>query len=180
MLGCLGVHAMGQLSYPGPRGSRRLASLSVRRVRDFLPRGLAWTASGIFTASAGTIAWAAAQPAYHPAPSTSPSDGPSFFHDGRIPGTQLAACLGAALLLLAVGTVLVLWLIARRRQLEALDAGDNALLRTIAMNRLLRTVSTVAAGLAAAASCSWNGTTARPPQPAAGRSGRWQLPCSPL
>ncbi|MFE4543722.1 hypothetical protein [Arthrobacter sp. NPDC056727] len=154
VLGCLGVHALGQLSYPGPRGSRRLASLSVRRIRDFLPRGLAWTTLGICAASAGTIAWAALQPAYRPLPPSTPQDGvsgPSFFHDGRIPGTELAACLGAALLLLTAGTVLVLWLIARRRQLEALDAGDNILLRTIAMNRLLRTVSTVAAGLAAIA-----------------------------
>ncbi|MBT2547428.1 hypothetical protein [Arthrobacter sp. ISL-65] len=155
VVGCLGVHALGQLSYPGPRGSRRLATLSVRRVRDFLPWKLAWTTLGIFAASAGTIAWAAMQPAFRPVPPVTPPNGttgPTFFHDGRIPGTELAACLATGLLLLAAGTVLVLWLISRRRQLEALDAGDNALLRTIAMNRLLRTVSTVAAGLAAIAS----------------------------
>ncbi|HKS00529.1 MAG TPA: hypothetical protein VJS86_02560 [Arthrobacter sp.] len=172
VLGCLGVHALGQLSYPGPRRSRRLATLSVRRIRDFLPRGLAWTTLGVFAACAGAIAWAAVQPAYRPVPPTGPSDGvsgPSFFHDGRIPGTELAACLAAALLLLAAGTVLVLWLIARRRQLEALDAGDNALLRTIAMNRLLRTVSTVAAGLAAIA-----GNFASRPEPATATS--WTNP----
>jgi hypothetical protein len=172
VLGCVGVHALGQLSYPGPRSSRRLATLSVRRVRDFLPRPLAWTTLGIFAASAGTIVWAALQPAYRPVPPITPSDGatgPSFFQDGRIPGTELAACLGSALLLLAAGTVLVLWLISRRRQLEALDAADNALLRTVAMNRLLRTVSTVAAGLAAIA-----GNFASRPEPATSTS--WTNP----
>jgi hypothetical protein len=164
VVGCLGVHALGQLSYPGPRGSRRLATLSVRRIRDFLPRKLAWTTLGIFAASAATIAWAATLPAHRPLPYTSPPHGeagPTVGGDGRIPGTELAACLAAALILLAAGTVLVLWLISRRRQLEALDAGDNVLLRTIAMNRLLRTVSTVAAGLAAIA-----GNFASRPDPA--------------
>ncbi|MDP9694184.1 UNVERIFIED_ORG: hypothetical protein J2X79_001739 [Arthrobacter globiformis] len=164
VVGCLGVHALGQLSYPGPRGSRRLATLSVRRVRDFLPWKLAWTALGIFAASAATITWAAMQPGYRPLPYTSPpygESGPNVGGDGRIPGTELAACLATALILLAAGTVLVLWLISRRRQLEALDAGDNVLLRTIAMNRLLRTVSTVAAGLAAIA-----GNFASRPDPA--------------
>ncbi|MDQ1059680.1 hypothetical protein QFZ23_003581 [Arthrobacter globiformis] len=162
--GCLGVHALGQLSYPGPRSPRRLATLSVRRVRDSLPRKLAWTTLGIFAASAATIAWTAMQQAYRPLPYASPpygESGPTVGGDGRIAGTELAACLGAALLLLAAGTMLVLWLISRRRQLEALNAGDNVLLRTIAMNRLLRTVSTVAAGLAAIA-----GNYATRPDPA--------------
>jgi hypothetical protein len=162
--GCLGVHALGQLSYPGPRGPRRLATLSVRRVRDFLPRKLAWTTLGIFAGAAAAIAWAATQQAYSPLPYASPpygEPGPTVGGDGRIAGTELAACLGAALLLLAAGTTLVLWLISRRRQLEALDAGDNVVLRAIAMNRLLRTVSTIAAGLAAIA-----GNYATRPDPA--------------
>ena len=35
ILGSLAVHAIGQLSYPGPRLPRRQADLEVRRVRDF-------------------------------------------------------------------------------------------------------------------------------------------------
>ena len=82
----------------------------------------------------------------------------------------MAGWLGGALLGLAGGTWLVLRLITRRRQLESLDAADNAVLRTIAMNRLLRTVATVAAGLAAIA-----GNFAGRPDPAQGMSS-WMNP----
>lgn len=155
ILGCLGVHAIGQLSYPGPRQPRRLATLDIRRVPDFLPRPLAWTVAAIFLASAIQIWWAGTLPGYDPVPYTTIealSQAPTTVSgDGRIPGIELAACLGGGLTVLAIGTGLILMLIAKRRQLEALDADENSLLRTIAMNRLLRTVATVAAGLAAIA-----------------------------
>jgi hypothetical protein len=151
ILGCLGVHALGQASYPGPRRLRRQAVLSARRIRDFLPRRLAGATAVIFAAAGILIARAAVLPGFPPVPSGTVVDGAyareSAGFDGRIPGTELALWLGGALAALAVGTWLVLWLIASRRQLEALDAADNAVLRTIAMNRLLRTVATVAAGL---------------------------------
>ncbi|MBT2532165.1 hypothetical protein J7E83_08490 [Arthrobacter sp. ISL-48] len=155
ILGCLAVHAIGQLSYPGPRLPRRMATLDVRRVLDFLPRPLAWTVAAIFLASAVQIAWVATLQGFDPVPSTAvevhPRDSTGAGRAGRIPGIDLAAYLGAGLMVLAIGTGLVLMLIAKRRQLEALDAGENDLLRTIAMNRLLRTVATIAAGLAAIA-----------------------------
>jgi hypothetical protein len=155
ILGCLGIHATGQLSYYGPRRARRPATLPARHVSDLLPAALGWTTLGIFAASAGTIAWAAAQPPYIPLPYTSQPDAGGGFTtvggDGRIAGTELAACLAGALLVLAAGTALLLWLISWRRDLEELGAGDNKVLRTIAMNRLLRTVATMAAGLAAIA-----------------------------
>ena len=130
---------------------RRQAVLSVRRIKDFLPRRLALTTAAIFVSAAAAIARAATLPGFAAVAPTTVSDGAYSYYngggDGRIPGPEVAAWLGGALLVLAVGTWLVLWLIARRRQLESLDAADNAVLRTIAMNRLLRTVSTVAAGL---------------------------------
>ena len=52
ILGCLAVHAIGQLSYPGPQLPRRLATLEVRRVRDFLPPALSWTVVAIFVGAA--------------------------------------------------------------------------------------------------------------------------------
>ncbi|MET4093123.1 hypothetical protein [Arthrobacter sp. UYCu712] len=152
VLGCLGVHALGQISYPGPRRLRRQAVLSVRRIRDFLPRRLALLTAIIFAAAGACIAWTAALPGFASVAPVNRQDGPYNYYqsggrDGRIPGAEMAGWLGGALLVLAAGTCLVLWLISRRRQLESLDAADNAALRTIAMNRLLRTVSTVAAGL---------------------------------
>jgi hypothetical protein len=167
VLGCLGVHAVGQLSYPRPRRPRRRAILAVRRIRDFLPRHLAWTAAAIFGGAAGFIAWTGTLPAYEPVPFGTVSDGVGTYRivggDGRVPGIELAAWLGTALLVLAVGTCLVLGLISRRRQLESLTAHDNSVLRTIAMNRLLRTVSTVASGLAVIA-----GNFVARPDPASG------------
>lgn len=174
VLGCLGVHALGQLSYPGPRRSRRLASLEISRIRDFLPRGLAWTVAAVFVGSGLQIGFVAGLPAYGAIPYGTVQEGSNGFRsiggDGRIQGAVLAACLGAAWLALAVGTVLVLKLISHRRQLEALDAADNDLLRTIAINRLLRTVATIAAGLGAVA-----GNFAARPDPAANAS-NWTNP----
>ena len=171
VLGCLGVHALGQVSYPGPRRMRRQAVLSVRRIKDFLPRRLALTTAAIFVSAAAAIARTATLPGFAAVAPTTVSDGAYGYYnsggDGRIPGPEVAAWLGGALLVLAVGTWLVLWLIGRRRQLESLDAADNAVLRTIAMNRLLRTVSTVAAGLAVIA-----GNFAARPDPAQ-QTGSW-------
>ncbi|WP_235564427.1 hypothetical protein [Arthrobacter sp. Soil762] len=166
VLGCLAVHAVGQLSYPGPRLPRRLASLEIRRIPYYLPRPLAWTVAAIFLGSALQIGFVAGLPAYDSIPYGALQEDPSSFRrtggDGRIQGYVLAACLGAAWLTLALGTALVLKLISHRRQLEALDAPENDLLRTIAMNRLLRTVATIAVGLAAVA-----GNFAARPDPAA-------------
>jgi hypothetical protein len=74
VLGCLGIHAIGQLSYYGPRRARHPATLPERSVKDFLPAALAWTTLGIFAASAGTIAWAATLPPYNPLPYSSQPD----------------------------------------------------------------------------------------------------------
>jgi hypothetical protein len=149
----LSVHAIGQWSYPGPKQARRHAELSVRRIRDFLPRRLAWTVAAVFAFSAAVIVWVARLEGFGAVQEIIAPDGTPIRsrQNGRIPGPELAFWLGGALLLLALGTLLVLWLIARRRQLETLDAEDNRALRTLAMNRLLRTVATVASGLAAVA-----------------------------
>ena len=49
VLGCLSVHALGQITFPGPRRMQRQAVLSVRRIQDFLPRRLAFTTAAIFS-----------------------------------------------------------------------------------------------------------------------------------
>ena len=126
--------------------------------------------AAIFAGAALQIGHVAGLPSYDAVPYGSVQEGPDGFRavggDGRIQGWVLAGCLGAAWLVLALGTVLVLKLISRRRQLEALDAAGNDVLRTIAMNRLLRTVATMAAGLGAVA-----GNFAARPDPASSASG---------
>jgi hypothetical protein len=168
ILGTLGVHTLGQLSYPRPRRLRRNATLQVRGIRDFVPRPLAWTTLAILTGAAAFIAWTGTLPAYAPrAYGTVWDDRPEGFRtiggDGRIAGVELSGWLGTALAVLAAGTWLVLLLISRRRQLEPLTDHDNSLLRSIAMNRLLRTVATVASGLAVIA-----GNFVARPDPASG------------
>ena len=59
--------------------------------------------------------------------------------------------LGGALFVLAVGTLAVLLLISRRPPVDGLTPGLDGVHRTIAMSRLLRTVATIASGLAAIA-----------------------------
>ncbi|CAN7475474.1 hypothetical protein [Arthrobacter sp. LjRoot14] len=167
ILGTLGVHALGQLSYPRPQRPRRKASLHVRKIHDFLPRPLAWTTLAIFTGTAAYLGWTATLTGFEAIAYGSVREDPQGYRtiggDGRIPGTELAGWLGCALVVLAAGTWLVLLLICRRRQLEQLTDHDNSLLRTIAMNRLLRTVATMASGLAVIA-----GNYVARPEPAAG------------
>ncbi|MBT2537026.1 hypothetical protein J7I79_12900 [Arthrobacter sp. ISL-69] len=165
IVGVLGIHAIGQVSYPRPKRLHRKASLHVRKIRDFLPQPLAWTTLAIFTGAALFIAWTGTLPAYVPMPygSVQPEGFRTIGGDGRIAGIDLATWLGAALVVLAAGTWVVLLLISHRRQLEPLTDHDNSLLRTIAMNRLLRTVATVASGLAVTA-----GNFAARPDPAVG------------
>lgn len=171
VLGCLAVHAIGQLSYPRPRLPQQPVTLEGRRMRDFLPRRLAWTVLVIFAFATAQISWTATLPGFAPVQYGSRPDGPNGYipygGDGRIAGVELAALLGVALIILAMGTLAVLTLISRRRQLESLTPEDNDVLRTIAMNRLLRTVATVAAGLAAVA-----GNHAARPDPSS-VSGSW-------
>lgn len=153
VLGVLLIQTIGQISYPGHKGTRRRASLSMRRIRNFLPRKLAFVTLGVFVFSACFIAWIAGLPSLPAVERIQTADGypTQSGQPGRISGVDVAACLGGALLVLAVGTVLVLLLITRRRQLEGLSDTDNQRLRSIAMNRLLRTVATVASGLGAIA-----------------------------
>ncbi|MFP5313527.1 MAG: hypothetical protein ACLGH7_14175 [Actinomycetes bacterium] len=159
VLGCLAAHALGQVSYPkglrDPSGTRFRDAEYRRRVKDFLPRPIAWTTSGIFVLSALQIGWTSTLPGFPPLPYGSRPDGSGSFvpvgGEGRIPGAELAAYLGGALLVLAAGTGGVLALMARRTPLRALSSAQDGLLRTITMNRLLRVVATVAAGLGAIA-----------------------------
>lgn len=149
----LGVHAIGQASWPAPKSPQRAAVLEFRRARDFVEPVLGAVVLGIFTLSAGTLVWLAFTPGFAALEPMSliPGTGWVGAINGRVAGYVLATALGGALLVLTLGTLLVMRLIASRRSLEVLTAEQNRTLRVIGMNRLLRVVATVASGLAAIA-----------------------------
>ncbi|MDP5227920.1 MULTISPECIES: hypothetical protein [Arthrobacter] len=156
----LAVHLVGQLSYPGNRRRVRVAELHVRRMKDFLPRKLAAVTAVIFVAAAVTIVSVAgvlARPAT-PAVTTEAYTLPAV--PGSLAGTTVAAWLGAAWLALLLGTWGVLLLITRRHPVTGPSGEENSALRTVSMNRLLRTVATIAAGLGATA---WTMADVPPP-----------------
>jgi len=146
----LGVHAIGQASWPAPKSPQRAAVLEFRRARDFVEPALGAVVLGVFIFSAGALVWLAFTPGFAALEPLSSIVGTGWVGavNGRIEGYVLAAALGGALLVLTLGTLLVMRLIASRRSLEALTAEQNRTLRVIGMNRLLRVVATVASGLA--------------------------------
>ena len=175
VLGCLAVHILGQLSYPR---ARTVHAGAVRPIRTCLPHRLSWTVAAVFLLSAVQIAWTATLPGFAAHPYGSRPDGSggyvTFGGEGRIPGVELAEYLGGALLVLAAGTLAVLALTARRPPMAGLGSQADGLLRTITANRLLRTVATVAAGLAAIA-----GNHAARPDPGTGPA-NWFNPAGVL
>ena len=178
VLGCLAVHSLGQLSYPRPKSLPGQPPGQAPRIRDFLPLRLAWTAAAIFAVAAAQIVWTSTLPGFAPQPYGSRPDGEGGFAtyggEGRVAGVELAMYLGGALFVLAVGTLAVLLLISRRPPVDGLTPGLDGVLRTIAMNRLLRTVATIASGLAAIA-----GNHAARPDPGSGITG-WINPAGAL
>lgn len=177
VLGCLAAHVLGQLSVPGGLVEPQQSG-NARRVRDFLPRSLTWTVLAIFAGAATQIIWTSTLPGFAPLPYESRPDGSGGYltvgGEGRIPGAELSGYLGGALLVLAAGTLVVLVLITHRPPLAGLTPLQDGLLRTITMNRLLRTVATIASGLAAVA-----GNHAARPDPATGPAS-WMNPAGAL
>ncbi|MHA7268230.1 hypothetical protein [Arthrobacter sp. HLT1-20] len=149
----VGVHAIGQASWPAPKSARRVAVLEYRRIRDYVQPALGCTVLGVFAVTAATLPFLFFAPEFISAKGVVLGEtGQSILtRHGRVPGYVLATALTAALAILVAGTLLVMRLIASRRSLEALSPEQNTTLRVIGMNRLLRVSATVASGLAAIA-----------------------------
>ncbi|WP_427015340.1 hypothetical protein ACQCSX_10845 [Pseudarthrobacter sp. P1] len=148
VLAVLAVHALGQLPWRAPAHGPRRAAPEPRRRGDVVEPALATVVAAVFALSAGFIAWITFLPGF--AARANPYAGPPNpgpVSPGRVPGWQLALPLGTALLVLAAGTLLVLWLVARRQQRAGLSAAQNRAVRRIGSNRLLRVSATVASGL---------------------------------
>ncbi len=146
----IGVHALGQATWPAPKSATRVATLEFRRIRDYVQPGLGWTVLGSFVFTAAVIPFVAVSSGFR-AVATPPPGTLSAWTMGKVDGWVVAVALSLPLLLLVAGSLLVMRLIASRRSLENLSSEQNKTLRLIGMNRLLRVCATVATGLAAIA-----------------------------
>ncbi|MEO8219201.1 MAG: hypothetical protein ABI563_00245 [Specibacter sp.] len=149
----VGVHTIGQVSWPAPKSAKRVAVLEYRRVRDYVQPALGCAVLGIFAVTAAALPFVFLAPGFMSANGVVLGDaGQSLVtRHGRVPGYVLATALTLALGLLVAGTLLVMRLIASRRSLADLSYEQNTTLRAIGMNRLLRVSATVASGLASIA-----------------------------
>ena len=143
------LYVLAQFTWPRPNGRVRTATLAPRTLRNHLPRRLAGVFAGSAVVALAAAAWAWGSPAVAPVPATvredRTADGAligSFSvpgSDGYLPGTDVAPLLllGVALLVAAVWGAAET--IVRRSQLGGLSDADNAAVRAVALNRLLRT-----------------------------------------
>ncbi|NYE95326.1 hypothetical protein FHU41_001547 [Psychromicrobium silvestre] len=152
LIAFMAVYLISQFTFPKPRGTVRNAELSRRRVTDFIPRNLAIFAALVLATSGFLISGLLGLPGFdsYQHPNGVQQAGvyeSSTSYPGRMDGTAFATVLWAGLALLVLGTGLLLWCIARRRNLEGLSTANNSTLRSISMNRLLRTTVLASCGL---------------------------------
>ncbi|HKU02677.1 MAG TPA: hypothetical protein VJQ80_07705 [Arthrobacter sp.] len=178
VFGCLAAYALGQATYPKARPLPVARGGRPPGLRALVSRPLAWTVAMIFLLSAAQIVWTSTLPGFDARPYGSRPDGDggyaTFGGEGRVAGMDLAMYLGGALIVLAGGTLAVLVLTSRRAPVNGLAPRADRLLRAITTNRLLRTVATIASGLAAIA-----GNHAARPDPAVGPA-NWFNPAGAL
>ena len=144
------VAAVGERTWPAPRGTVRGAALSRRTARDVAPR---WTVVALLTWSGlllGTLlaTGVTAGPdgrtvALQPDPLVSTAAGP-------YPGAPYAVPLAAATVLLALATRGVLHLVAARPAVAGVSTDDDALLRRVSGARVVAGVQLVVGGTLAA------------------------------
>lgn len=155
------VLAVGELTWPRPRGSRREANLNPRGMHDLLPLG--WTRALVLvsavTSTVIAAGWALSAPDGHSISHASPSGqwsraaGPFPGPDYGLPqlvALSVALLLGAGVLRLAV----------LRAAVVRSDVGTDNLLRRASAARALRVV-VAAAALTAGADLFFGGSAAR-------------------
>ncbi|GAA3698714.1 hypothetical protein GCM10022377_09650 [Zhihengliuella alba] len=146
-------YVIGQHTWPKPAGPVRRATLEVRRVRDYPPRGLA----ALFACCTASAVAAAASMLWMPGRAGTPGAGTvgdltaEVGMPGLLPGSIVGTALLGGLALLVGAVALAARVIVRRPPLSALEADDSRTLRRIWLNRLLRTASLVAFGFTGAA-----------------------------
>lgn len=168
-LGYLGVHAIGERTWPRPAGPVRRAALAHRRVSDVAPHWLRRTVHGLAVATAAVLVVCGA---------TGAEDGRSVstsgLSDGMFttrasspyPGWDFAVPLLVAVVLVALAAEGVLRLVARRPAIVDADPTYDAASRRLSAHRALRGAALVIgcslAGVLVVAGVALQGVELRP------------------
>lgn len=156
VLGLVLVYVVAQHTWPRPSGAVRTARLTDRRPAALLPRALTAVAALTWLGALGLVALAWSTPGVEAQVveefwgGTGPDDAESsssWTVAGVRAGAEVAPWLLAALVLTALGFLVVLRVIARRPVLHGLHPADDDLVRRIAVNRALRTATAMMAGI---------------------------------
>lgn len=140
-----GVYILAQFTGPIGGGSLRMAELTVRRLRDYLPLRLTIYVGSIVLLGAVSIALVSALPSI--TPPDRPLDAPV---DSYVPaplprpdGGYFATVAGLSYGLFIVGVVSALLVIVRRRRVPTLTHVEDSIMRRVFINRLLRSAALV-------------------------------------
>lgn len=144
-----GIYIIGQYTWPRPRGNVRRADITLRRLRDYIPRALlvVMTAACVLAVATTVAVWDL--PGIEGFSGTQTFDGVEVTgeHIGRQPGSYFAPILLIGILTLAAGVATATADIVRRRPLASLNSEDNRILRIVLINRLFRTATLLFASL---------------------------------
>lgn len=139
----LPVLGLGELTWPRPRDTKRVANLNPRTIRDLVPRGWAVVTTDIVLVAVGLIlaGWWAADGSGRSITTTDLADGRSSSTAGPFPGSfyalpQLVALAASAVLLYGV-----LRLVVHRPAVVRSDVTTDNRLRAASVVRALRMVA---------------------------------------
>jgi hypothetical protein len=136
-LAFLGVHLVGEHTWPRPDGAVRRAPLARRRVRDITPRGLGWLTGTWFVVLVVLLALcAAAAGTGGRSLSYAQADG-SVSTASPFPGWYYGRVIVPLVLLLALGCLGTLVLVARRAAVADTAPQDDLVLRRTSARRVL-------------------------------------------
>lgn len=140
-----GVYILAQFTGPIGGGSLRMAELTVRRLRDYLPRRLTIYAGSIVLLGALSIALVSALPSIIPPdrPLDAPVDSYILAPLPRLDGGYFATVAGLSYGLFVLGVVVALLVIVRRRRVPTLTHVEDSIIRRVFINRLLRSAALV-------------------------------------
>ncbi len=168
-LGYLGVHAVGERTWPRPAGPVRRATLVHRRVSDVAPTWLRRTVLGLATAAVAVLVACGATGAEDGRSiSTSGFAGDTFATRSAspYPGWDFAVPLLVAVVLVALAAEGVLRLVARRPAILDADPTYDAASRRLSSHRALRGAALVIgcslAGVLVVAGTALQGVELRP------------------